>query len=273
MKLNDYISKIFNENPTAVMPIENGLTNDNYVVTLSHKTVVFRIPKVGNDLLFDYLHESHVLSIIQQTDLDVPLIYYNPKTGVKCTEYIPNTSNFDIKYLTRAAHLIRKLHNLDVKSGKTFNLLEMIASYRSRINEPLYDLTCFDIYLNDLRMENITLCHNDLVKGNFLFSSEKDYLIDYEYAMDNDPFFDVMSFITENDIQDANDRAIFYHAYFGTTPTQDDYHHLKQYECAHHILWCTWAMMMAEKYDDLEYIRIRDLKYKRLLELVSGNTL
>ena len=35
------------------------------------------------------------------------------------------------------------------------------------------------------------------VDGNILFTKENVYLIDYEYAADNDPLFDVMSFLSE----------------------------------------------------------------------------
>ena len=57
------------------------------------------------------------------------------------------------------------------------------------------------------------LCHNDLLEGNFLFTKDKLYLIDFEYAGYNDYYFDIASFISENDLN-YEETITFLKAYF-----------------------------------------------------------
>ena len=263
------IQKIFNEKPKSYEYIEHGLTNDNYIVTLSDdRKVVLRIPRKSNEGLFDYQHEAKVLKIVEPLNLEPKLLYYNKLTGVKCSEYIENTALYEAQYIERAASLIKTLHSHKLKSNKTFNIKETFNEYKSRIQKPLYDTSFAHHYIDDLVIENTILCHNDLVQGNLLFSDDKDYLIDYEYAQDNDPFFDIMSFITENDIMDEALRKTFYDIYFDRDLTQQEKDKLKHFEIVHHVLWCEWAMMMYESHGDAIYKEIADLKYKRLMETV-----
>lgn len=273
MEIKEIIKDIFNEEPVNYEYIETGLTNDNYIVSLSDRKIVLRVPKVENEGLFDYAHEALVLDMIQDLNLDTKLLYYNKLSGLKCSEYIENSETFQIKYIRRAAQLIRRLHDANLESGQNFKIRETFNEYKSRIKNPIYDTSFAHHYIDNLNLENIRLCHNDLVQGNLLFSDSKDYLIDYEYAKDNDPYFDIMSFITENDIVDDSLRHEFYLAYFNEEPSKETLDKLLNFEIVHHVLWCEWAMMMYDAHHDAIYKEIADLKYKRLIEVYEKNHL
>ena len=266
MTVEKTIKKIFNEAPVSYTYIKTGLTNDNYIVTLNNKKVVLRLPRSENEGLFNYEHEAHVLDLIQHLNLEPNLLYYNKNTGVKCSEYIENVSVFEEKYVKRAAKLIKTLHQAKLESGEVFDVKEMFHLFKSRIQSPLYDTHFAHHYIDEVKIENPILCHNDLVKGNLLFSDKKDYLIDFEYAKDNDPFFDIMSFITENDITDTALREVFYQTYFERDLTLEERKKLHHYEIVHHVLWCEWAMMMYDLHKEDIYHEIASLKYKRLIE-------
>ena len=267
MKKEELIKQIFNQDALSYSYIETGLSNDNYQVELPNRTVVLRIPRMENAGLFDYEHEAKVLDFIKPLDLDSTLIYYNKHTGVKCNAFVKNAETFKIEYIERAALLIKRLHLANIHSDKDFNVKEKFHMYKERIKNPIYDTTFAHHIIDDLVLENVRLCHNDLVEGNLLFTSNKDYLIDYEYAADNDPFFDIMSFITENDIMDTSLRNKFYLAYFDRLPTKEELDKLKKFEIVHHVLWCEWGMMMYELHGLAIYKKIADLKYKRLIEV------
>lgn len=272
MKITETIEKIFNESPISYKYIETGLTNDNYIVTLKNKKVVLRIPRTENEGLFDYSHEALVHDLIHDLDLEPKLLYYNKSTGVKCSEYIDNVSLYDEIYIERAAKLIKTLHSAQLQSGKTFDIKHEFNMFKSRIKNPIYDTSFAHHFIDDLIIEDTILCHNDLVQGNLLFSDQKDYLIDYEYAKDNDPFFDIMSFITENDIMDTSLRQKFYDVYFGRSLLNEEIEKLKTFEIVHHVLWCEWAMMMYDLHHQDIYKEIADLKYKRLLEVTEESS-
>lgn len=265
MKKETIVQNIFHEEPQNFVYIESGLTNDNYIVTLNQRKVVLRIPRKENEGLFDYALESEILNKIKDLDLEPKLLYYNKITGVKCSEYIQNAKTFEPMYMKRAATLIKRLHESQISSGKTFDIKEKFNQFKNKIINPIFDTTFAHGYIDSLVLENITLCHNDLVEGNLIFTDSKDYLIDYEYAADNDPLFDVMSFITENDIVDIDLRQEFYLEYFGSLPDATTQKRLDHFEIVHHVLWCEWAMMMYELYQKPIYHEIAALKYQRLV--------
>lgn len=271
MDIIEITNKIFNETPLRTEYIETGLTNDNYIVTLKNDKVVIRIPRKENAGLFDYALEDKILKLVANLNLEPPLLYYNKLTGVKCSRYIENVDTFEPKYIKRAAKLIKTLHDANLSSGKPFDIKHTFNMYKKRIKKPIYDTSFAHHYIDDLNLENIRLCHNDLVQGNLLFSDTKDYLIDFEYAGDNDPYFDIMSFITENDIINHTHRQIFYKEYFGDLPSPSQKSRLDHFEIVHHVLWCEWAMMMYESQPLPIYKEIADLKYKRLNECIRKN--
>ncbi|TFG82436.1 MAG: phosphotransferase, partial [Erysipelotrichales bacterium] len=167
--------------------------------------------------------------------------------------------------------LMRRLHALNKTSGFSFDPIARFRQYASHVKKPLYDLQFAISVLDEMERlpRHLTLCHNDWVPGNIGFSDKRDYLIDYEYAGDNDPLFDVMSFLTENNIEDGEDRNRFYLEYFGKLPDQAAQKALFIYEKFHNLLWCTWAMMMAESRGDAIYHQIAKDKYEALVMNVN----
>ena len=107
-----------------------------------------------------------------------------------------------------------------------------------------------------------TLCHNDFVQGNILYSDTKDYLIDYEYAAKNDYRFDIASFFSENNIHYIDQRDQFYQAYFdGEIDPMIDVQ-VQAFEKMEDILWGYWANMLYEQRDEQIYFDIAKDKEK-----------
>lgn len=264
MKTIRIIEEIYGKIPKSTQNIPSGLTNKNTLVELDDSFVVLREPKQENMHLFNYPLEKDILEHV--SDLDTTVRYFDPETGIKISDYVHNAHTFEIKYIAEAAQLIRKLHNKEYRCGTSFDIIERFNTFY--VENSLYNLNPYISYLHDAKNSsiNLTLCHNDLVEGNFLFSGTGNYLIDYEYACDNDPYFDIMSFITENDIQDQDDRNTFYQAYFGHLPNHEEQSKLLIFERAHHVLWCQWACLMYQLHPEPIYKEIADLKYKRLIE-------
>lgn len=266
MKIENAIRKYTTKEIIAASDIPTGLTNRNIKVTLSDgECVVLRLPR--NPELFDYVHEAKVIAAVKK--IDIPTLYFDENTGVKISPFIPDAKTYTHDYLESAAMLIRKLHQLKIQSGKSFALKERFAAYYKSCLNPSYDLQPY-AYLIDrmnrfIRKNPKILCHNDCVAGNFLFTADKSYLIDYEYAADNHPFFDIMSFITENDIDDEALRERVYQVYFEREITIEERQLLLDFECVHHVLWCAWAMAMFEQEKTAVYEEIAANKYQHLM--------
>ncbi len=248
--------------------LPQGLSNHNFYAKTADKEYVLRYPKKANESLFDYHLEAQILEKVEGVKINVPTLFFDPEKGVKISPYIPNAKHFSLEYLDRACDLIINLHQAKIKTGVHYDIVEEFEKYQDFPGEPLFD-TSYALdnlyYVQSLDDEKI-LCHNDLVEGNFLFSDEGDYLIDYEYAKDNHPYFDIMSFITENDIQDKEAREHIFQRYFGRSPNKDERHKLLAFERALHVLWAEWASYMYYHHGDEIYYEIARLKAKRLKE-------
>ena len=267
MTIKTIIEMVTGETPLQTTPILTGLTNDNVHVTTQHFDVVLRIPKPENKDLFDYQHEAHILELIKPLNLEPPLLYFDPITGVKCATYIEDAHTLSPEHYCDAVKLLAKLHNANIQSGQEFNLEQKYTLYQAK--KPLYDLSDYDHYITQAQplKSNLRLCHNDCVEGNFLFTSTQHYLIDYEYALDNDPYFDLLSLITENDITDPKHRSDIIDTYFSLVDIPYDEIKFTIFEGALLALWCAWACSMYEIHQESIFKEIADLKYMRLTQL------
>lgn len=267
-KIQKKLEKSLKQDVEAFHYLPQGLSNHNFYVKSHGKEYVVRYPKEANQALFDYELEAKVLREVEDLNINVPTLAFDQEKGVKISPYIPDAKHFSLSYLDRACDLILGLHKAAIKVGVEYDIVEEFEKYQDYPGEPLFD-TSYAVdnlyYVQALEDEKI-LCHNDLVEGNFLFSEEGDYLIDYEYAKDNHPFFDIMSFITENDIQDVSAREHIYQRYFGRKPHKEEREKLLAFERALHVLWAEWASYMYYHHGDEIYYEIAHLKAKRLKE-------
>ena len=270
--LEKTIKKLYDKEPLSIQYLDQGLTNNNYLLVFKDEKHVLRLPKLKNANLFDYPLEKSILEKVKTLNIDVPLLYYNAENGIKLTEFIEGADHYERQYLVEATHLIKQLHTNKLTAGKHYDIVYMFNKYKQYDDQPLFDTSFAYHYLDDVKelsKQQQVLCHNDLVEGNFLFTKDHSYLIDYEYAMDNHPYFDIMSFITENDIQNTEDRELIYKTYFGEEISDQIRSELKTFEIAHHVLWGEWASFMFHQYKEKIYYDIAKLKYTRLIEALN----
>lgn len=265
------IRQLFQDEVTSIHLTGKGLTNQNWLVESKGDRFMVRIPFQDSEHIVSRMHEKAALDLIIRENLDVETVYFSESTGIKITRYIDDFQTFDQypgkdKYY-RVGRLMRKFHELQVRSGFLFDPVGRLNQYRAQIREPFTPLENQQIYIRFIQRqtEGFTLCHNDWVEGNIGFSSDRDYLIDYEYAGDNHPFFDVTSFLSENQIFDAKARNEFYIAYFSKIPDPQTLDTLFQFEMFHHILWYHWAIMMYQFRNEEIYLKIaKDKAYMYL---------
>ncbi len=261
--MEQLIQEVFQTKNYTIKKLNKGLSNQNYLLEIDNNKYVLRIP-YPNINIINRQHEQIVSEQVKQLDCEV--IYFNASSGVKISKFIENTLEFkdskDPLKIQKCAQLIKHLHTLQPQSF-SFNSTQTFDQYKSLVKQPLYDLEPFLWSYEYIKTKTYTpvLCHNDLVSGNLLFHEERMYLIDYEYAANNDPLFDVISFLGENQIHDPTLRECFYKIYFDSSPP---YEELYKMEVFQNTLWCYWAMMMYEQTHDLVYQEIAADKYNAL---------
>ncbi len=267
----DTVKSILNEPLQQIINTNKGLTNINYRVISEHYDVIVRIPHTDSTNVVYREHEALAHRLLDKTHLNLNTLYYDPISGMKITRYISDLLTFNEYHGTdriqRTAKLMRDLHAINKRIGFEFNAIDRYKKYRSLTLNPMVDDALAQKIIQGITNLNRPhiLCHNDWVAGNICFTPSHDYLIDYEYAGDNDPFFDVMSFITENTLTD-DEKNEFIQAYFKRFPTKIEQELLFNYQQFHNLLWCTWACMMYESRHEAIYLEIAQTKFKAIVQ-------
>ena len=96
------------------------------------------------------------------------------------------------------------------------------------------------------------------------------FLIDFEYAADNNPLFDLASFLSENDIEDEKTRRHFLKFYFNKRCDDKIYRRIVRLMALQDILWYYWAQMHYISSKQLVYKRIAHHKWKTIMKNASS---
>lgn len=180
--------------------IETGITNYNFF--LNEKYII----KIKDDrlrLANDYNNEKQLALLLEKVNLTSKHAFYNDFIVV---DYITNTAfltldNYE-NYLEKLIEVIKKVHLLPPKGFTNFDPFKRLELYRQGLGSS-FTLENEEKTINDAKYyydkAKKCVCHNDLVNGNILVKKGQLYLIDFEYSGLNDPDFDVVSFLSEND--------------------------------------------------------------------------
>ena len=268
MELSDLLKGLYHKDIECTKT-NLGLTNTIYKATIDGMKVAIRVP--NDDIHHLIVHdEKKILDLIKTTDLDVDEIYYDEKTHIRITRWIDGAKTFsechDIDKDMRAVTLIKKLHGHRFKVDDVFDPKKLYLDFKSLVTHRLYDYKRYEDLFDDYEKvdHELILCHNDLVSGNFLLKDGCDHLIDYEYAAMNDPFFDLMSFISENNIDDIDRRNAIIFSYLEREPSHKERIELHITEMMMDLLWAMWANMLYCTRKEDVYLEIAEDKYAHL---------
>lgn len=249
-----------------------GFTNDIYRMEYKGEQFVLRIPKADNDLITQRDGEIMMMHHPIAQKYDVPTVFYDDQTGIKVTRYIENAKTYGECILPHKIELVAKcmksFHQEKLSCDYHFDVIKKLSNYQQQCSYFPFHFDAFNdvlAYIQTVSSKQV-FCHNDWVDGNILFDEQRMYLIDYEYAGMNHPYFDVMSFLSENEIDDPTLREAFYHIYFDD---QIPYQELKQWELFEDVLWCYWAWSMYERRQEMIYYQIahaKALHYQKVLK-------
>jgi len=94
------------------------------------------------------------------------------------------------------------------------------------------------------------MCHNDICANNILLGKNGSYLIDWEYAGDNDPAADIASYIInyDNTPEDC-DRIL--QEYFQRELTRKEQRHYYAYIAIAAYFYFSWAVYMESRGHDI----------------------
>jgi len=85
-------------------------------------------------------------------------------------------------------------------------------------------------------------CHCDPLYENFLDVGDRMYLIDFEYAGNNDPMWDLGDLSVESEFTAEQDQQLL-NAYFDRGPKPFDVARMSMYKALSDLLWTLWVVV------------------------------
>lgn len=220
-----------------IKKIEQGLNNRSFIVDNS---ILIRIN--NQETCFDRDHEIQIETFLDNNNFPKPkLLFYDTINHLKGNDLIKNYHYFNYKNdeIITIAKTLKKLHQLPIEkiSNIKFNPLEKLTFFKEDQPKVIHHDQIINA-ISELVNEDLCLCHNDLIAENFLFTKEKLYLIDYEYAGINNYLFDLASFISENNLTEEQ-AQLFLNTYFNNELIP--YQKLKVWINFNNLIWYYWA--------------------------------
>ena len=188
--------------------LSGGLTNLSYAVDCEGSRYVLRVPAPHTDVFgLDRQREQRAGNAAAAAGIGPRIVYADTDRGVMLREYVEGDvwSADDLvapTNLEKIASLLRRVHSLPILDSP-FDIVRVAHHYRQHVDGSLarFADVCVRLAENAGRVEQRCVCHGDVNAANVI-SGDRLLLIDWEYACDNDPFFDLAALIGYHDMTD-----------------------------------------------------------------------
>lgn len=240
-----------------------GLTNRNYKVVCDRGSFVLRVPGEGTEQYVDRSVDEQASRITSEIGVNATLEYYETGTGVMLTRYVEGAIMMtpklfkDIDACARAGGLFGRLHRSGQPLLSEFNDVRKAEEYLGVLKQMGGR---FPDGYDDLQKEALVVrralaakapplvpSHNDPVPENFINTSERMYLLDWEFAGNNDPMWDLGDLSVEGYFDEDQDRAMLT-AYNDGTFDGRLYSRMVLQKAMVFLLWTLWgALQVANK--------------------------
>jgi thiamine kinase-like enzyme len=189
-----------------VTRLDGGLSNHTWRVDRDGRSAVLKIDdRPRSEPYNSRRREAEIQARACEAGLANRVLYCDDT--VYMTEYVEGTvwsleCLEDGTSLERLAIALRKLHSLPL-TGRVFDAQGAARNYaRHAGNASERDVrACLQRIAAAPRPANLCCCHNDLVVENIINTPDTRFL-DWEYACDNDPFFDLATIIEHHRLDD-----------------------------------------------------------------------
>ncbi len=202
--------------------LKGGLTNRTYLVECADESFVLRLDAAHTSAVIpDRIGEIEIQKQAAAAGLAPELIFADADSGILLSRYVPGRSwdasdLDDNRNLEALADLLRRVHDLPA-SGILFDPNSVAKRYAGNLktNHGLhaFALRCEEIIADSPMSGKSRCCHNDVVAANIIGDPALK-LLDWEYACDNDPMFDLASLIGFHNLEDDR-QSVLLNAYAG----------------------------------------------------------
>lgn len=245
MNVEEYIIARVNalmhtEDATIVKRLEGGMSNYTYVVETRGKKYTYRVPGKYAEKFVDRVEEWDNIQEVNRLGLNNATSYVEVISGEKLAEYVEGTimSETDVvSYNDMSVAALKKIHGSDLhfKDYNAFGRLddderycrEMGFTHPKEYVELRHKLDAMRETHADVKK---VPCHCDYQPTNLVINGDKLYVLDWEFAGMNDPFYDIACYGNA-----GFDKALsLLEAYVGHKPTREELqrlYYLRSFQC------------------------------------------
>jgi thiamine kinase-like enzyme len=242
----------------AVEDIPGGLVNRSVKVTTPDGVYVVRLFAARSQLLQVDRDDEYASTVAAaEAGVGAPVVAYLPEQGAMVLEYIDGEAQSDEDLRSGEKHLevartLRRLHAC-APFRKDFDLFGSLRAYRRMVDaEGLRLPGGYDGYARQasaleaaLAAKAVALrpCHNDMMPANFIDVGGSLRLIDYEYAANNDPCFDLGCIWAESGMTPGqlDELVVEYHG----DPRPDQVARARLWAVICDYGWTLWAVLQG----------------------------
>jgi thiamine kinase-like enzyme len=214
-------------------PLEGGITNRNFRISLGEKEYVIRVPGKDTSLL-EIDRGAELAANRKASELGVapPVAAALDDPVCIVTEFVvgDEMSSEDLRkggVAARVAQALRRFHNSGLELTTDFDSFRIVEIYADRARArgvqipPEYEqsharATEIEAALTGPEHDPVP-CHDDLLAANFISDGDHIWVVDWEYAGMGNRYFDLANFAINNELDDSQ-QAAFLEAYFGEPP-------------------------------------------------------
>ena len=282
------VAELLGYRPEAFLKVRRmgGITNENYYLATENEELMLRLPGQCTELI-DRAQEEQNAQVAARAGLNPETLYFSAETGIKITRYISGaralTSEMAAQpeLMTRTAALLHRLHWGLPAFENRFDPQALFSAYL----EPEYDrlavvfenlegarATFFDVCAALEEMQPpLCPCHNDPLAENLVLdSTDRLWLIDWEYSGQNDPFWDVAAHLLESEFTPVQQQR-FLREYLGRPATREEQRRVLLLQIAQDLLWSVQTMVKTLAGEDqFDYAKGRYVRAGRLLAVYRG---
>ena len=234
-----------------------GLTNRNYRLDYPEQSFVLRLAGEGTGEYIDRVSEMKNLAVAAKAGVNAIVLHFDETDGTMLARTLQATTMSvegfkDLGAVCRAGVVLRRLHECGERFVESFELFEQVDRYLALLQDKKAKLPegYSDVQKQAEKVrEALSLhplpsvpCHCDPLVENFLDTGTTMYLIDFEYAGNNDPMWDLGDLSVEGEFSAGQDLALL-ESYFGQTPDPYNVGRMVMYKAMCDLLWTLWGVV------------------------------
>lgn len=253
MNVEEYIVARVNalmhtQDAAIVKRLEGGMSNYTYVVETRGKRYTYRVPGKYAEKFVDRVEEWDNIQEINKLGLNNATSYVEVISGEKLAEYVEGTimSETDVvSFNTMSVKALKQIHNSNLHF-RDYNAFGRLSDYERYCRETgfTHPKEYLDLRgkLEQMRQAHADVamvpCHCDYQPTNLVISGDKLYVLDWEFAGMNDPFYDIACYGNA-----GFDKALsLLEAYVGHKPTSQELRRLYYHRAFQCLQWYNVAI-------------------------------